>query len=233
MERRPQQPRTVISLMGLKELRTLAGWNVGQFAQGETRSHSPTVQLSQLFESHQRNDGARLLVSPLHVRMQIRPACHIHSLGPGVGLHRHRLLERPRLQVLEGREPEHQRRRPAVTSTAFSRPLPPSTALPSPPSHGGATRMGSGHGRSGNPSGPNRGSSPFSLRRSALKTFSGVIGTSSMRTPTASYTAFATAGGTGRRGPWPHSFAPNGPFGSGSSPTWVTTSHISRVMGLF
>src|SRR2546422_7349965 len=32
--------------------------------------------------SHQRNDGARLLVSPLHVRIQIRPACHIHSLGP-------------------------------------------------------------------------------------------------------------------------------------------------------
>src|SRR5205809_3490092 len=56
---------------------------------------------------------------------------------------------------------------------------------------------------SGNCVGPNRGSSPFSLRRSALKTFSGVIGTSSMRTPTASYTAFATAGGTGRRGPWP------------------------------
>src|SRR5207245_7247364 len=106
------------------------------------------------------------------------------------------------------------------------------TAFPSPPSHGGGTRVGSGHGRSGNRAGPNRGSSPFCLRRSALNTFSGVIGTSSIRTPTASYTAFATAGGTGSSGPWPHSLAPKGPFGSGSSTTYVTMSHISSVVGL-
>src|SRR5947208_14928238 len=85
---------------------------------------------------------------------------------------------------------------------------------------------------SGNCVGPNRGSSPLSLRRSALNTFSGVIGTSSMRTPTASYTAFATAGGSGSSGPCPHSLAPNGPLGSGSSTTYVTMSHISSVVGL-
>src|SRR2546428_8678702 len=194
-------------------------WKVGKLGQGDARSNVPTFQLFQLGNPHQRNDGARLLVSPLHVRVQVRPSCDVHPVRTGVGLHRQRLLERLWLQVLEGREPEHQRLRSAVTPTAFSRPLPPSTALPSPPSQGGATRVGSGHGRSGNPSGPNRGSSPFSLRRSALKTFSGVIGTSSMRTPTASYTALATAGGTGRRRPRAHPLRPEGPFGSGSSTT--------------
>src|SRR3989442_1033181 len=116
----------------------------------------------------------------------------------------------------EGRKPQHQRRRPPGASPGRA---PPGTALPSPPSHGGGTRIGSGHAISGNAVGPNRPASPFSFRRSALNTFSGVMGTSSMRTPTASYTAFATAGGTGSSGPCPHSLAPKGPFGSGSSTT--------------
>src|SRR5438477_7775168 len=97
---------------------------------------------------------------------------------------------------------------------------------------GSGTRVGSGQGISGNVVGPYRGGSPFSLRRNALSTFSGVMGTSSTRTPTASYTAFATAGMTGSRGPWPTSLAPKGPFGSGSSTRYVTTSHISSVVGL-
>src|SRR6267378_5155384 len=174
----------------------------------------------------------------LHVGIQIGPAGDVHPFRPRVGFHRERLGECPRLEVKEGRKPEHQSLTafPAFAAfAAFCRPLPPlppSAARPSPPSHGVATRVGSGHAISGNVVGPNRPASPFSFRRSALNTFSGVIGTSSMRTPTASYTAFATAGGTGSSGPCPHSLAPNGPLGSGSWTTYVTTSHISSVVGL-
>src|SRR6266699_556803 len=97
---------------------------------------------------------------------------------------------------------------------------------------GGATTIGSGHGTGGKSLGPERGASPLAFRLSAFSTFSGVIGTSSTRTPTASYTAFATAGMTGSSGPWPASLAPNGPLGSGCSTMYVTTSHISSVVGL-
>src|SRR5437773_1502016 len=169
---------------------------------------------------------------PLHVRVEICAPGHVHPVGPCVRLHGERLLKGLGLPVGEGRKPEHQRLAAFAGRCRPLPPLPPSAARPSPPSHGVATRVGSGQGMSGNRAGPNRPASPFSLRRSALNTFSGVLGTSSIRTPTASYTAFATAGGTGSSGPWPHSLAPNGPFGSGSSTTYVTTSHISRVVGL-
>src|SRR5438093_13528476 len=164
----------------------------------------------------------------LHVGVQIRPASDEHAVRSGISLHHQCFLQRPRLQVRERRESQPQ----SLAAFATLCPLPPSAALPSPPSHGGGTRVGSGHGMSGNAAGPNRGASPLSFRRSALNTFSGVIGTSSMRTPTASYTAFATAGGSGSSGPCPHSLAPNGPLGSGSSTTYVTMSHISSVVGL-
>src|SRR5882762_10110941 len=148
----------------------------------------------------------RLLVAPLHVRVEIRAPGHIHPLRPRVRFHHERVFQRLGLEMGEEGEPQHQRR---LTPGASPGIVPPGTAFPSPP----------GHTMSGNAAGPNRGASPFSLRRSALNTFSGVIGTSSMRTPTASYTAFATAGGTGSSGPWPHSLAPKGPLGSGSSTT--------------
>ena len=65
--------------------------------------------------------------------------------------------------------------------------------------------------------------------RSARSTLSGVIGTSSMRTPTASKTALATAGITGSSGPWPTSLAPNGQFGSGSSISiTLDLGHVER-----
>src|SRR2546427_8310960 len=176
----------------------------------------PHSAFCELRNSHERDDRARLLMPPLHVGVEICAPGHVHPVGARVGLHRDRFGQRPRLSVGEGRKPEHQR---LAAPAACCRPLPLSTALPSPPSHGGGTRVGSGHAMSGKAVGPNRPASPFSLRRSALNTFSGVMGTSSIRTPTASYTAFATAGGTGSSGPWPHSLAPNGPFGSGSSTT--------------
>src|SRR5439155_8213562 len=103
-------------------------------------------------------------------------------------------------------------------------------AVPSPPSHGGATRIGSGHAMAGKCAGPNRGARPLAFASSALTIFSGVIGTSSIRTPIASYTALATAGITGRSGPCPTSFAPNGPRGSGFSTSSVITSGMSSVV---
>src|SRR2546423_13860101 len=152
----------------------------------------------------------------LHVGIQVGAAGHVHPLGARVGFHRERFLERPRLQVGEGWKSEHQG---FAAVAVLCRPLPPSTALPSPPSHGVATRIGSGQGISGKVLGPTRPSSPLAFARRALNTFSGVIGTSSMRTPTASYTAFATAGGAGGNGPRPHSLAPKGALGSGASIT--------------
>jgi hypothetical protein len=49
--------------------------------------------------------------------------------------------------------------------------------------------------------GPNRGSLPSFFATSAACTFSKLTGTSSTRTPTASNTAFATAGIIGSSGP--------------------------------
>src|SRR5437773_2369672 len=193
------------------------GGQVGEgHAGADDASRIPHLASRELWNPHQRNDGPRLLVAALHVRIKIRAPGHVHPIGTRVRLHRERFLQHLGLQVGEGRKPQHQRRR---TPGASPGRAPPGTALPSPPSHGGGTRIGSGHAISGNAVGPNRPASPFSFRRSALNTFSGVMGTSSMRTPTASYTAFATAGGTGSSGPCPHSLAPNGPFGSGSSTT--------------
>ena len=48
------------------------------------------------------------------------------------------------------------------------------------------SRNGSGQSTDGTAPGPKRPSRPFSFSRNAFKTFSGVIGTSSTRTPTAS-----------------------------------------------
>src|SRR5215475_4549937 len=107
-----------------------------------------------------------------------------------------------------------------------------SIALPSPPWNGVGTTIAGGIGHVGNADGPYRPSCPFALARIAFSTLSGVIGISSMRTPTASKIALVIAGGTGNCGPCPTSFAPNGPFLSGSSIKYVKTSHISSVVGL-
>src|SRR2546425_1620125 len=187
----------------------------------------PWLRRVELRDPHQRDIGSRLLVPPLHVRVQVRTARDVHPVRAGVGLHGQRFAEGLGLEVAERRESQHQCRRPPVATVPFCR-----MAFPSPPPHGGGTRVGSGQGMSGKVLGPNRGSSPLAFRFSAFSTFSGVTGISSTRTPTASYTALATAGMTGKSGPWPTSFAPKGPLGSGSSIRKVTTSHISRVVGL-
>ena len=86
--------------------------------------------------------------------------------------------------------------------------------------------------KTGRRSGPSRGGLPWRLLSIAFTTFSGEIGVSSMRTPTASYTALATAGITGSSGPCPASFAPNGPSGSSPSTRMVWISGVSSVVGL-
>ena len=73
---------------------------------------------------------------------------------------------------------------------------------------------------------------PWRLQLEAPITFSGVIGVSSTRTPTASYTALATAGMTGSSGPCPASLAPKGPSGSSVSTRMVWISGVSSVVGL-
>src|SRR2546421_2882229 len=91
--------------------------------------------------------------------------------------------------------------------------------------------MAGGYGIEGNADGPYRAGSPFSLRRRASITFSGVTGISSIHTPSASCTAAQTAGGTGSSGPWPASLAPYGPSGSTVSTMNVSTSGMSRNVG--
>src|SRR5579864_379470 len=97
---------------------------------------------------------------------------------------------------------------------------------------GGSTVIGGRNANAGTARGPTRPGPPFTRCSRAASTLSGEIGTSSMRTPTASYTALATAGMTGSSGPWPASLAPNGPSGSSVSTRIVSTGGISRNVGL-
>src|SRR5579875_1753081 len=66
----------------------------------------------------------------------------------------------------------------------------------------------------------------------ARNTFSGVIGKSLMRTPTALKIAFATAGSTGLAHISPMPFAPNGPSGAGRSRTTISWGQISPGPGI-
>ena len=59
MKRRHQEPRTVISLMGIQELRTLDGWNVGTGITLTRLSNLPTFQHSAIAHA------ARLVSTPL------------------------------------------------------------------------------------------------------------------------------------------------------------------------
>src|SRR3989442_8262276 len=52
---------------------------------------------AKLGDPHERDDRLWLLLAPLHVRIQVRPASHVHAVGPGVGLHRERDRKSTRL----------------------------------------------------------------------------------------------------------------------------------------
>src|SRR3979490_2603252 len=59
MKRRHQEPKTVISLMGIEEMRRLDGWNVGPCIPLSALSNLPTFQHSALATA------ARLVSTPL------------------------------------------------------------------------------------------------------------------------------------------------------------------------
>jgi hypothetical protein len=66
----------------------------------------------------------------------------------------------------------------------------------------------------------------------ARSTFSGVIGNSSILTPTALKIALATAGSTGLAHISPGPLAPNGPSGAGRSRTAISWGQISPGPGI-
>src|SRR5678815_6176297 len=132
-------------------------------------------------EAHQHRG---LELPALHVRVEIGPARDEHGLRPVVGHQLHRVGHRHRRQVPEGRQAHHDANGLTDTSSAGS-------------PKADSTTFGSGKVNTGSRSGPRRPGLPCRLPSIALTTFSAVIGVSSMRTPTASYTAFATAGMTG------------------------------------
>ncbi|GCC47867.1 hypothetical protein chiPu_0031898, partial [Chiloscyllium punctatum] len=66
----------------------------------------------------------------------------------------------------------------------------------------------------------------------ARSTFSGVIGRSSIRTPTALKIALATAGSTGLAHISPGPLAPNGPSGAGRSSTAMSCGQMSPGPGI-
>src|SRR6185503_13621500 len=197
------------------------------------------TQSCELWKAAQSDDDLRNLLAPFHVRQQIRSPGQEHRVGRCRRQMIGDLGDRPRSDVPEARKANHVRDAfsAALASTPASTGRPVGAcggfdARPSPPSHGGVTLIASGQGTAGNSPGPTRAGLPDALSESALRIFSGVIGTSSMRTPTASKTALATAGMIGSSGPWPTSFAPNGPAGSGCSTSSVKISGMSRLVGL-
>jgi hypothetical protein len=66
----------------------------------------------------------------------------------------------------------------------------------------------------------------------ARSTFSGVMGNSSMRTPTALKMALATAGSTGLAHISPGPLPPNGPSGAGRSSTAMSCGQMSPGPGM-
>src|SRR6185295_7893759 len=118
-------------------------------------------------------------------------AGHHHRPRPFARKYRRRLRHRARGVIAELREAHHPRlpsgRAGSATPAEAAGPAPAATrpisiGLRAPPSQGTGTRIGSGHRISGTSFGPYR----FAGDSIAFRIFSGVTGTSSMRTPTAS-----------------------------------------------
>src|SRR5204863_201139 len=110
------------------------------------------------------NQCLRRLVAALHVGQQVRPAGDEHRARPLACENLRGLLHRFRRAVLEPGKAHHAA---GTLSLGFSAPF---LALPSPPSHGGATSTGCGYGTLGNEVGPTRPGSPFAFLSSAFKT---------------------------------------------------------------
>src|SRR5262245_9516924 len=174
---------------------------------------------AQLAQTAQPDQHLGLELPALHVGIEIGAAGDEHRVAPVLGHEVRRARERRRRQVREGWQPDHEANGLDTTASA-GWPKADSTAS-------GALNVSSG-----SRSGPTRAGLPAHLRSSALRILSGVIGTSSMRIPSAWWIAFAIAGITGRSGPWPASLAPNGPSGSSVSTRIVWISGVASVVGL-
>src|SRR5206468_4298449 len=103
------------------------------------------------------NQYFRRLMTPLHVRQEVRAAGDQHRARSLAREDARRLLHRLRRAMLEPGQAHHAA---DTLSLGFSAPF---LALPSPPSHGGATSTGSGYGTLGNEVGPTRAGSPFAF----------------------------------------------------------------------
>src|SRR2546426_3262021 len=188
-----------------------------------------TAQGLDVTQAHQRS---RNLLAAFHVRQQVSAARERHRIGSLAVQNARGFLERAWRAEFKKRQAHHGASTFSFSRRGFSRRGTSFIALPSPRSQGGGTRRACGQLTCGKWPGPKRGSRPAFFSARAFIIFSGVTGISSIRTPTASYTALATAGMIGRSGPCPTSFAPNGPRGSGASINSVITSGMSRDVGL-
>src|SRR5258706_14764614 len=117
--------------------------------------------------ARERHQHLRRLLPAFHVRQKIGAAGDQHGVRSFAGKDACRLGDRARRLVTEPREAHHG----VTTSFGCLARAPGVTALPSPPSHGGGTIIGSGYGTSGKYSGPTPGFSPPTLRSSPLPSF--------------------------------------------------------------
>src|SRR5262245_26548452 len=139
----------------------------------------------QLGKMPKTNDDTRLHLPSLHLRPQVRSTGDDHRARSFARQDRRGLANIFRSAKFEVGKSQHGYSPFRVYSGCDE-------ALPSPPSHGGRMNTGSRYSIAGNDFGPYRPSLPCDFAFRAFNIFSGVTGISSMRTPTASYTALQT-----------------------------------------
>src|SRR5262249_13058760 len=183
-----------------------------------------TANPMELADRAQAHEEFRLELAALHVRVKVGAARDDHGVGAVLAEQACRIGDGLRRDGREGRQAHHG----GVPPSENGRTATASAGWPNAES----TTSGSLNLNSGMRSGPTRGVLPWRFDSRPFRIFSGVIGTSSTRTPTASYTALAMAGITGKSGPCPASLAPNGPSGSSVATRIVWISGVSSVVGL-
>src|SRR5208282_513207 len=146
------------------------------------------VQLNaaQAFDVSKANQGSRDLLSPLHVGEQVRASRKHHGTWALAVENASGLFHRTGRAEFEKRQSHHDFNTGSFSMRCFGRRGGSFVACPSPPSQGGGTRSASAQGTFGNCAGPYRGARPAFFSARAFRIFSGVMGTSSIRTPTAS-----------------------------------------------
>src|SRR3989449_7323911 len=129
-------------------------------------------QLTNPAKSHQ---GLGLELAALHVREEIGAAGDEHGVGAAISEVLHGVADGPRRQVFERGQADHDgvslKGRTAIASAGAP--------------NADSTTSGCLKVKSGTRSGPTRAALPWRLSSRPFRTFSGVIGISSTRTPTA------------------------------------------------